>query len=206
MNRGEIMDLIQIIKAIRDWCKNKFQQKGDYALTSSIPAATSQLVNDSGFITSEAVQELNEKIDEVSDNLTASDGTTFRYGVTEDGKPGYIITDEEGADTVFPFNSGGTDSGINCVSLYTSATGSTNAAMTYRSYGSDYAYTSGSIGYGTAMSNVIINNIVKLSYGNQYWSATALTDLYANGTLYTAGKVINTWFYQNAVNFLIIAA
>lgn len=43
----------------------------------------------------------------VGDMLTASDNTRFRFGVTEDGKYGYIITDEAGADTVIPFNSGG---------------------------------------------------------------------------------------------------
>ena len=35
--------------------------------------------------------------------LRASDGTPFRFGVTEDGEYGYIVTDEEGADTVHPF-------------------------------------------------------------------------------------------------------
>lgn len=39
----------------------------------------------------------------VGDRLTASDNTPFRFGVTEDGKYGYIVTDSEGADTVIPF-------------------------------------------------------------------------------------------------------
>lgn len=42
----------------------------------------------------------------VGDMLIASDNTPFRFGVTEDGKYGYIITDEAGADTVIPFKSG----------------------------------------------------------------------------------------------------
>ena len=40
----------------------------------------------------------------VGDRLTASDNTPFRFGVTEDGKYGYIVTDSEGADTVIPFS------------------------------------------------------------------------------------------------------
>lgn len=35
--------------------------------------------------------------------LRASNGTPFRFGVTENGEYGYIVTDEEGADTVHPF-------------------------------------------------------------------------------------------------------
>lgn len=48
------MDLSPIIKAIRDWCKAKFQPKGDYAKISDIPTKTSQLTNDSGFKTTDA--------------------------------------------------------------------------------------------------------------------------------------------------------
>lgn len=44
------MNLNPPIKAIRDWCKDKFQPKGDYALSSAIPTATSQLVNDSEYV------------------------------------------------------------------------------------------------------------------------------------------------------------
>lgn len=40
----------------------------------------------------------------LTDYLTAEDGTRFRFGVTADGKPGCIITDKDGADTVHPFN------------------------------------------------------------------------------------------------------
>lgn len=46
----------------------------------------------------------------VGDRLTASDNTPFRFGVTEDGKYGYIVTDSEGADTVIPFSEGNADS------------------------------------------------------------------------------------------------
>lgn len=37
------------------------------------------------------------------DNLTASNGMPFKFGVNENGEYGYIVTDEEGADTVHPF-------------------------------------------------------------------------------------------------------
>lgn len=44
---GKIPDL----SAIRDWCKSMFQPLGNYANASDIPAQTSDLTNDSGFIT-----------------------------------------------------------------------------------------------------------------------------------------------------------
>lgn len=40
-----------IVAAIRDWCKTKFQPLGSYAALSDIPTQTSQLANDSGYIT-----------------------------------------------------------------------------------------------------------------------------------------------------------
>jgi len=42
------------LEAIRDWCKSMFQPLGNYAAPSDIPTQTSQLANDSEFITSEA--------------------------------------------------------------------------------------------------------------------------------------------------------
>ena len=44
---GKIPDL----SAIRDWCLIKFQPRGSYAASSDIPMQTSQLTNDSGYIT-----------------------------------------------------------------------------------------------------------------------------------------------------------
>ena len=44
---GNIPDL----SAIRDWCKSIFQPIGNYAASSDIPTQTSQLMNDSGYIT-----------------------------------------------------------------------------------------------------------------------------------------------------------
>lgn len=41
---------------------------------------------------------------EVLQDLKASDGTEFRFGINEDGEYGYIVTDSEGADTVIPFS------------------------------------------------------------------------------------------------------
>lgn len=45
----------------------------------------------------------NAKVNEVNSNLTA-DGTPFRFGKDSDGNYGYIITGEDGADSVIPFN------------------------------------------------------------------------------------------------------
>lgn len=44
---GKIPDLA----AIRDWCKSMFQPIGNYAAQSDIPTQTSQLTNDSGYLT-----------------------------------------------------------------------------------------------------------------------------------------------------------
>lgn len=47
---GKMPDLA----AIRDWCKSMFQPLGNYAAPSDIPTQTSQLLNNSGFITKSA--------------------------------------------------------------------------------------------------------------------------------------------------------
>ena len=41
----------------------------------------------------------------INSNITAADGTLFRFGKNADGQFGYIITDEAGADSVVPFKS-----------------------------------------------------------------------------------------------------
>ncbi len=43
-----------IVSAIRDWCKTRFQPIGNYAAQSDIPKQTSQLTNDSGYVTNDA--------------------------------------------------------------------------------------------------------------------------------------------------------
>lgn len=45
------MAKIPDLAAIRDWCKTKFQPLGNYASMSDIPTQTSQLTNDSGYLT-----------------------------------------------------------------------------------------------------------------------------------------------------------
>lgn len=42
----------------------------------------------------------------LNERLTADNGTSFRFGVDENGNYGYVITDSAGADTVIPFKSG----------------------------------------------------------------------------------------------------
>lgn len=113
------MDFTQIIRAIRDWCISKFQLKGDYAATGDI-------------------QVLNDKISAVNGKLTASDGSTFRYGVTEDGKPGCIITDEEGADTVVPFSSGTGVQVNGIIKEYYASTSNTVSAGDFVKYAKDF--------------------------------------------------------------------
>lgn len=46
------MAKIPDLAAIRDWCKSKFQPIGNYAAQSDIPTQTSQLTNNSGYLTS----------------------------------------------------------------------------------------------------------------------------------------------------------
>lgn len=45
---------------------------------------------------------VQDAIDEINSNLTSD--IPFKFGKNEDGKYGYIITDEDGADTVIPFS------------------------------------------------------------------------------------------------------
>lgn len=46
------MAKIPDLAAIRDWCKSMFQPLGNYATASDIPTQTSQLTNNSGYLTS----------------------------------------------------------------------------------------------------------------------------------------------------------
>lgn len=75
--------------------------------------------------------------------LTAEDGTRFRYGVTQDGKPGYITTNGDGADTVHPFNvySGDTSQFIHLAGAYGKPTAYTvlapSADITWSLFGGD---------------------------------------------------------------------
>lgn len=45
------MNKMPDLAAIRDWCKARFQPVGNYASAGDIPTQTSQLTNDSGYIT-----------------------------------------------------------------------------------------------------------------------------------------------------------
>lgn len=50
-------------------------------------------------------QRIANEFSEQNKNLVAEDGTSFRFGVDENGNYGYIVTDKEGADSVIPFKS-----------------------------------------------------------------------------------------------------
>ncbi len=70
---GKIPDLA----AIRDWCLAKFQPIGNYAAPSDVPTKTSQLTNDSGYLTGVPV---------ATENILGGvkpDGTTIT--IDEDG-------------------------------------------------------------------------------------------------------------------------
>lgn len=66
-----------IVAAIRDWCKSKFQPIGNYAAPSDIPTQTSQLENDSGYLTDVPVATTG------SAGKVRPDGTTIT--IDEDG-------------------------------------------------------------------------------------------------------------------------
>lgn len=52
------------LEAIRDWCKLMFQPTGNYAERSDIPTMTSQLVNDTGYV--------SKNVDDLSNYHTKS--------------------------------------------------------------------------------------------------------------------------------------
>lgn len=51
------------------------------------------------------VDKIENDVSEQNKKLVAENGTSFRFGVNEKGEYGYIVTDEEGADSVIPFSS-----------------------------------------------------------------------------------------------------
>lgn len=71
------MSKIPDLVAIRDWCLSKFQPAGSYASITDIPTATSQLMNDSGYITSVPIATIQ------SLGKVKPDGTTIT--IDEDG-------------------------------------------------------------------------------------------------------------------------
>jgi hypothetical protein len=68
---------------------------GDGTVTGAISSLNDALAKE--------VLSLNSNLEQTNGDLTATDGTSFRFGVTEDGEYGYITTGEDGADTVNPF-------------------------------------------------------------------------------------------------------
>jgi len=52
------------------------------------------------------VRVTEDEIKKIKDEVSSALGG-LKFGYTEDGKPGYVVTDEAGADTVVPFSSGG---------------------------------------------------------------------------------------------------
>lgn len=79
------------LAAIRDWCLSKFQPKGNYASTSDIPTQTSQLTNDSGYITEVPVATAE------SAGKVKPDGTTIT--IDEDGTI-HAVSSQELAENI----------------------------------------------------------------------------------------------------------
>lgn len=59
------------LSAIRDWCKSRFQPIGSYASQSEIPTKTSELINDSGYLTNVPMAT------ELSAGMVRVDGSTI---------------------------------------------------------------------------------------------------------------------------------
>lgn len=68
----------EVLRAIKDWCTEKFQAKGNYL--TEVPE---------GYVTKEDLEDFQPG--------------GIRFGKDADGNPGIIVTDETGADTVSPF-------------------------------------------------------------------------------------------------------
>ncbi len=69
--------------------------------TISLEDVTEYMQNGDDFGAAD-INATNAKVNMVNFNLTA-DGTPFRFGKDSDGNYGYIITGEDGADSVIPF-------------------------------------------------------------------------------------------------------
>ena len=59
------------------------------------------LTTEKGFAADASIT--REHLIEQKENLTASNGVPFKFGVNENGEYGYFVTDSEGADTFVPF-------------------------------------------------------------------------------------------------------
>ena len=108
-NRLEMGGAVTVDATLSKTSTNPIQNKG---VAGVILDSLDDIANttSSGFITGAlATKQLNN-------SLTTFDGVHFRFGKDEDGKYGYIITNEAGADTVIPFKSGGTITYIGRVS------------------------------------------------------------------------------------------
>jgi len=80
------------------------QNQIDKINTSRITAYADVMANTVAGYTPDALA-VKEGFEQVNNKLTASDGTAFRFGYNADtGEYGYIITGEDGADTVIPFS------------------------------------------------------------------------------------------------------
>ncbi len=101
---------------------NALEQRIDAAFTAQ-DAKVIEDLDDIAAVTQEGYVAGALALKQVNSNLTAGDGTKFRYGVTDDGKPGYIVTDGAGADTVVPFNNGFLPSFVTDVYIFRESNG-----------------------------------------------------------------------------------
>jgi hypothetical protein len=132
------------------------------------------------------IDELSSNLSEtINNNLTASDDTQFRFGVTEDGKYGYITTGEDGADTVIPFKSGeGTASPEQVLSGYsftsTDYPDVTDGEMVDNSgWSSTISTVNGSVtipaGYHDGTGKVSVSGLYRAASGSRTVTSTSFT-------------------------------
>lgn len=94
-----------------------------------------------------------------------------RFGYTEDGKPGYITTDEDGADTVVPFSGS-----IYIETVHTTSTSQTGAqvkVLQMKKISNDFKTKSSNLKYNS-IGNSGTFSLFKVTYSDLKWHITML--------------------------------
>jgi hypothetical protein len=148
-----------------------------------------------GTLTS-GVKALNNNLGEINSNITATDGSKFRYAVTDDGKPGCIVTGKDGADTVFPFSDfknlkvqhGGGTSGFT-INVICESDGKAIMFCGSRSYfGKIYFRKNGTVFASDSVDNTIVylDRIIDVKKGDKL----QLQHTEVNSNYYTSGCIV----------------
>lgn len=141
-------------------------------------------------------QEDYQGYSQINSNITATDGSKFRYAVTDDGKPGCIVTGKDGADTVFPFSDfknlkvqhGGGTSGFT-INVICESDGKAIMFCGSRSYfGKIYFRKNGTVFASDSVDNTIVylDRIIDVKKGDKL----QLQHTEVNSNYYTSGCIV----------------